>query len=59
MQKIKIKRFTNVANKEFVSIVDQLIKNIKEFGYKKAFSTKVKDEIQNLTKDSNKCETVE
>ena len=59
MQKIKIKRFTNAANKEFVSIVDQLIKNIKEFGYKKAFSTKIKDEIQNLTKDSNKCETVE
>ena len=27
MQMIKIKRFTNTANKEFVSIIDQLIIN--------------------------------
>ena len=55
---IKIKRFTKAANIEFTSMIDSLLKEITSFGYKKAFSKNIKNEIETLVKDPNKTEIV-
>jgi len=55
---IKIKRFTKAANIEFTSMIDSVLKEIGSFGYKKAFSKKIKNEIETLVKDPNKTEIV-
>ena len=56
---IKIKKFTKSANIEFISIIDTLLKNIENVGYKKAFSNSVKNEIKSLVKNPNKIEVIE
>ena len=56
---IKIKKFTKSANIEFISIIDTLLKNIENVGYKKAFSYSVKNEIKSLVKNPNKIEVIE